>query len=209
LIRLYDKTIEDDMLNRLFAVLILLVLGPLMIMVSLLIWVFSGWPVFFCQDRVGYRGKIFRIIKFRTMHRNAETIKERLGPLNEADGPVFKIRNDPRYTGIGRFLSHSGLDELPQIINVIRGEMEFVGPRPLPVEEAYEICDKYRKRRESVRPGIVSPWLFEGYHNLSFEEWMKSDVRYVDNKSKTGDCRLFFMGTLKLLKLIVGEMLIY
>lgn len=139
----------------------------------------------------------------------AEHDKTRLTGFNEADGPVFKIRNDPRYTKVGRFLSHSGLDELPQIINVIKGEMVFVGPRPLPIDEGVKIPIKYRKKRESVRPGIISPWVFDGYHNLSFKEWMKSDMGYINDKSKGKDCFLFLKGVMKLVKLIVAEALTY
>ena len=113
---------------------------------------------------------------------DAEKQKQNILNLNEVDGPVFKIYDDPRYTKIGRFLSHTGLDELPQLINIIKGEMDFVGPRPLPVAEAELVPKKYQERL-SVLPGITSPWILQGAHILSFEEWMKSDLAYIKKKS--------------------------
>lgn len=130
----------------------------------------------------------------------------KLRHLNEADGPVFKIREDPRYTWIGKFLAHAGLDELPQFINVLRGEMSFVGPRPLPVEEAQKIPKKY-ERRFSVLPGITSPWVVKGAHNLTFDHWMRLDLNYVNRNSilvdlKTGVKTIFLM-----VKLFAGKLL--
>lgn len=113
---------------------------------------------------------------------DAENQRQELKNLNEANGPVFKIHNDPRYTKIGRFLSHTGLDELPQLINIIKGEMAFVGPRPLPVAEAKLIPQKYQRRLD-VLPGITSPWILQGAHKLSFKEWMESDINYIKNRS--------------------------
>ena len=139
------------------------------------------------------------------MRVDADKNKKRCEYLNEADGPVFKIRNDPRLTGIGRFLSHSGLDELPQLINVVKGEMEIVGPRPLPVEESKKILRKYLSVRESVKPGIISLWVLGGYHRVSFEEWMKSDVEYVKHKSDWGDGVIVIRGVGMLLKLVMVE----
>ncbi len=125
--------------------------------------------------------------------------------LNEADGPVFKIHNDPRLTKIGRFLFHTGLDELPQLFNILGGEMSFIGPRPLPVGEEKKIEDKYRKEREKVMPGIVSPWVVEGYHRMKFEEWMKSDMNYVRNKSVKYDISLVIKSGVMVTKLLVRE----
>lgn len=113
---------------------------------------------------------------------NAENLKSKICHLNEADGPVFKIHNDPRYTKFGRFLAHSGLDELLQLINIVRGEMDFVGPRPLPVEEAKKVPKKY-DRRFFVLPGISSLWVIKGTNHSSFNSWMKLDLEYIENKS--------------------------
>jgi lipopolysaccharide/colanic/teichoic acid biosynthesis glycosyltransferase len=136
----------------------------------------------FKQKRAGKNNKPFWIYKIRTMVINAENLRSKIENLNEVDGPVFKIHNDPRYTKIGRFLSHTGLDELPQLINIIKGEMDFVGPRPLPIAEARLIPQKYQKRLD-ILPGITSPWILLGAHKLSFREWMESDLDYVQNKS--------------------------
>jgi lipopolysaccharide/colanic/teichoic acid biosynthesis glycosyltransferase len=138
---------------------------------------------------MGKNGRIFSFIKFRTMGRLAEHQKGHLLHLNEADGPVFKIRNDPRYTQIGKFLAHAGLDELPQLINVLNGDMSIVGPRPLPISEARKIPKKCRIR-ESIKPGMTSSWVIKGSHLLSFEEWMKLDKDYVHNASINKDIRI-------------------
>ncbi|MBU1117980.1 sugar transferase [Patescibacteria group bacterium] len=193
------------MLNRFLGLFLLLVSLPLMVVIALLVWIFSGWPIFFCQKRVGFRGKIFNIIKFRTMRRDAELLKKAYRQLNEADGPVFKIRNDPRLTRVGKFLFHSGLDEMPQFINMIKGEMVLVGPRPLPVEEERKIGKKYMKREE-VRPGIVSPWILSGYHKMKFEDWMESDLGYVKNKSLWGDFKIVLRSCGLMGKLLIREL---
>ena len=112
----------------------------------------------------------------------ADKLQDRLKKENEADGPVFKIRNDPRYTHIGRFLSHSALDELPQLINIIKGDMAFVGPRPLPQREAMQVPKKYQIRF-SVLPGMTSSWIVNGAHKLTFKKWMELDCGYVRHKS--------------------------
>lgn len=141
---------------------------------------------------------------------NAEDDQQRLRYLNEADGPVFKIRNDPRFTGIGKFLSHSGLDELPQIFNVLKGDMNLVGPRPLPVLEAEKIKKVFRTKRESVKPGILSPWILSGYHRLSFDDWMRSDIAYIDQRSFINDLGIFlksFLFSIKLFFKTIKEVL--
>jgi lipopolysaccharide/colanic/teichoic acid biosynthesis glycosyltransferase len=117
---------------------------------------------------------------------NAERIKPRLKKQNQADGPVFKIRDDPRFTKFGKLLSRTGLDELPQIINVLKGEMSMVGPRPLPVKEALKLT-KEEKNRELVRPGITSSWVTEGSHKLTFKKWMNLDKKYVEKATFASD----------------------
>jgi lipopolysaccharide/colanic/teichoic acid biosynthesis glycosyltransferase len=181
-----------SILRFLFLVLLIIVLLPVYLILSLLVLLFSGYPVFYSQYRIGMNGKKFKIYKFRTMVDKAEKDQQKLKHLNEADGPVFKIRNDPRLTGIGKFLSHSGLDELPQLFNVLKGDMCLVGPRPLPVDEAKKIKVKYRIKRESVKPGMLSPWILNGYHRLSFDDWMESDISYIENKSFPYDLKIFF-----------------
>lgn len=194
------------MLNRILGLLFLIIFSPVMLGLALLVWTFSGWPFLFFQKRVGYRGKIFEIIKFRTMCREAEVIKKKYIKLNEADGPVFKIRNDPRLTKVGKFLFHCGLDEMPQFINMIKGEMVLIGPRPLPVDEEKKIDQEYSKYRNRVRPGILSPWILNGYHKMKFKDWMESDLDYINNKSLLGDMGIFFRGCGLMWKLLWREM---
>jgi len=139
--------------------------------------------ILFTQVRVGKDGKLFRLFKFRTMYQGAENDRYKFLYLNEADGPVFKIKDDPRFTKLGKWLAWSGLDELPQIINVLRGEMVLVGPRPLPPDEERQIPRKWRFKRRSVKPGLASSWFVKGAHRLSFSEWMELDMEDIRRKS--------------------------
>lgn len=191
-------------LLRVVVLFLMIFLLPVYTILSLLILVVDGWPFIFVQKRVGLNGKNFKLYKFRTMYKGADKDKERYRKLNEASGPVFKINKDPRFHRLGAFLSHSGMDELPQFWNIVRGEMSIIGPRPLPIDESKRISKKY-KIRESILPGIVSPWIFNGYHKMSFEDWMRSDMEYVKNKSFIGDLKLVFMATALLIGLILRE----
>ncbi|HUC94799.1 MAG TPA: sugar transferase [Candidatus Saccharimonadales bacterium] len=164
----------------------LLITSPLILLITILIRLSSQGPVFFLQKRTGKNGKVFKIIKFRTMVANAARIQSRYKKMNEADGPVFKIRDDPRFTKFGKLLSRTGFDELPQMINVLRGEMSIVGPRPLPINEVHKLTAKQRIR-ELVKPGVTSSWVIAGSHELSFKEWMDLDRKYVEKASLTGD----------------------
>lgn len=167
----------------LLAVIIIAVLAfPAFTIIGGLIVCVNGFPILFRQKRSGKNGKQFTIYKFRTMVTNAEVIKKRFVSKNEADGPVFKIRNDPRYTRIGKFLAHTGLDELPQLFNVLCGDMALIGPRPLPVSEAKKL-KPWQKERQAITPGIISPWIVNGYHRQSFDAWMRSDIEYIKQKS--------------------------
>lgn len=165
-----------------FSLIVLSFTWPLLIIISLLIKLFTFGPIIFKQKRVGKNGKVFTFYKFRTMVKNAEKLKKKYLSLNEANGPVFKIKNDPRFiNSFTKFIARSGLDELANIINVLKGDISWVGPRPLPVNEAKKINPKIRKIRESVLPGITSLWVISGAHSLSFRNWMKLDQRYVKN----------------------------
>ena len=189
------------------ALFFLIFTWPIFILIGLLILLFGGgWPVVFQQERVGKDGRVFKIWKFRTMVKGAEKLKEKYQFLNEASGPVFKIRDDPRFTKIGKFLAHSGLDELLQLVNVLKGEMAFIGPRPLPVGEDRRIPKKYRKTRHSVLPGIISPWIFIGYHKISFTKWMESDIKYVKEKSFWRDWLYFFKGSSVFFNLVITSL---
>lgn len=172
-----------------FIIFLFILTLPVLAVISFAIAVSSGLPIFFCQKRAGYQGRPFVMYKFRTMVREAESLKSRYAHMNEASGPAFKIRNDPRFTPIGRFLSHTGLDELPQLWNVLRGEMALIGPRPLPISEADKLKPWMRKRYD-VLPGIISPWILDGYHKRTFTEWMRSDLQYAREKSWKTDFRL-------------------
>lgn len=167
----------------------LIIIFPIFLSVSILVLVFSGTPIFFIQKRTGKNGKPFSIIKFRTMQNGAENKRYLYKKINEADGPVFKIHNDPRFTSIGKILSQLSLDELPQLLNVIYGDMSLVGPRPLPVYEASKLT-KNQKIRELIKPGITSLWVIKGSHKLSFKRWMSLDKKYVQDASISLDCQI-------------------
>ena len=161
----------------------LLILAPLFIIVSAMIAVTSPGPVYFRQQRVGYNRRQFRIYKFRTMVNNAESLQPALEHLNEADGPAFKISRDPRITPIGRWLRKTSIDEIPQLINVLRGEMSIVGPRPLPLRDVNGIYEHWPLRRFSMRPGLTCLWQINGRNQLKFQEWMQLDLQYIDEWS--------------------------
>jgi exopolysaccharide biosynthesis polyprenyl glycosylphosphotransferase len=167
----------------------LVVLAPLLIGTAIAIKLTSRGPVLFRQERVGLHSRGFDMLKFRSMVQNAEELKAKLASMNEQGGPVFKMRHDPRITNIGRFIRKYSIDELPQLINVLRGDMSIVGPRPpLPSEVAkYEA---WQRRRLSVRPGLTCVWQVSGRNSIGFEEWMLLDMRYIDHWSLAQDFQL-------------------
>ena len=162
---------------------------PLFAVIALVIKADSRGPVLFPQERVGFNRRRFRALKFRTMVEDADQQQAALESLNEADGPVFKIRKDPRITRSGRWLRRLSLDELPQLFNVLRGDMSLVGPRPLPLRDVSRIDVRAHKRRFSVRPGITCLWQVNG-REPRFEEWIKQDMEYIDNWSLGLDLRI-------------------
>jgi exopolysaccharide biosynthesis polyprenyl glycosylphosphotransferase len=164
-------------------------LSPLLLTVVALIKLTSRGPVLFRQVRVGMHGRPFRMLKFRTMVENAEALKATLAAQNEMDGPVFKMKKDPRITPIGRFLRKFSIDELPQLINVLRGDMSVVGPRP-PVPNEVARYEPWQRRRLSVRPGLTCIWQVSGRNEISFEQWMYMDLQYIDNWSFSSDIAL-------------------
>jgi exopolysaccharide biosynthesis polyprenyl glycosylphosphotransferase len=162
---------------------LLLALAPLFAIVTLLIRLDSLGPVFFAQDRVGFNKRRFKMLKFRTMVVEADQQQDTLEHLNEAQGPVFKIKNDPRITRVGKFLRRFSIDELPQLLNVLKGDMSLVGPRPLPVRDVQRIDVQWHKRRFSIKPGITCLWQVNGRSNIGFNEWVRMDLDYIDKWS--------------------------
>lgn len=162
---------------------------PLVLFVGILIAATSGFPILFCQKRVGKKGKAFTMYKFRTMRMGAEKEQATLRLQNESDGPAFKIHDDPRFTSLGKVLAHTGLDEIPQLYNVLRGDMALFGPRPLPVSEAAKL-KPWQKKRHAIKPGIISPAILGGRYHEDFDAWMKNDIAYIKEKSIAYDARL-------------------
>ncbi|MBG0813896.1 sugar transferase [Planomonospora sp. ID82291] len=177
--------------DRVSAVLALLVLLPLLLVVAVLIKVSSRGPVLFRQARVGKGGQEFTVLKFRTMIPEAEQVKARLVGLNEGEGVLFKIRNDPRITPVGAWLRRYSLDELPQLVNVLRGDMSLVGPRPPLPEEVAQYGDDVR-RRLLVNPGMTGLWQVSGRSDLTWEESVRLDLRYVENWSLVLDLQILW-----------------
>lgn len=170
-------------LDILFSILLLVLLSPVFVAATLMILCTSPGPIIYLQERVGLNKRRFLMYKFRTMVPNAEKMIEQLEVLNEASGPVFKIRNDPRITRVGKFLRRTSIDELPQLLNVLKGEMSLVGPRPLPVRDYEGFNEDWQRRRFSVRPGITCLWQIAGRSSIPFEQWMRLDLQYVDDWS--------------------------
>jgi exopolysaccharide biosynthesis polyprenyl glycosylphosphotransferase len=174
------------------AAFLLFCLSPVFLLVALIIRLTSKGPAIFKQRRVGLHGRQFYIYKFRTMVTNAEELKAKLMAQNESDGPTFKIKKDPRITPIGGFLRKTSIDELPQLFNVLRGEMSLIGPRPPLASEVAEYED-WQLRRLSVKPGITCTWqIIPDRNNVVFEKWMKLDIEYIEKWSLKEDFLLFF-----------------
>ena len=175
----------------------LILLSPLILIVSILIKLESKGEVIFKQKRVGLNGKEFYMYKFRSMVINAEELKEQLESQNEMSGPMFKIKDDPRITKVGKFIRKTSIDELPQLINVIKGDMSLVGPRPsLPKE--VEKFEQWMMERLEVKPGLTCIWQISGRNNIDFEDWMKLDIKYVRERSIKLDIKLILKTVLVL-----------
>lgn len=169
----------------------LTLLSPIILVVAILIKLESKGPIVFSQKRVGLNGQEFDMYKFRSMVQNAEELKEKLAKQNEMSGPMFKIKNDPRITQIGKFIRKTSIDELPQLINVLKGDMSLVGPRPsLPKE--VENFEPWMLKRLAVKPGLTCYWQVSGRNSISFHEWMELDIKYVNEMSIYVDIKLIF-----------------
>jgi len=184
-----ELLILKRLLDFLMALVLLVVLSPLLFVLAILVKLTSQGPVFFRQTRCGLGGRKFTLYKFRSMRADADLRREELEALNEVDGPVFKIKNDPRCTPIGRFMRKFSLDELPQLINILSGDMSFVGPRP-PLPEEVEKYERWQRRRLRMQPGLTCLWALEGRSQLSFRRWMELDLEYIDHWSMTLDWKI-------------------
>ncbi|MGG7141939.1 sugar transferase [Clostridium nigeriense] len=179
------------LLDLICSLLGLIVLSPVLLIVAILIKLESRGPVVFSQKRVGLNGNEFKMYKFRSMVVNAEKLKAKLVKQNEMSGPMFKMKDDPRVTKVGRFIRKTSIDELPQLINVLKGDMSLVGPRPsLPKE--VENFESWMLDRLSVKPGLTCYWQVSGRNNIDFEDWMKLDLQYVEDRSFLLDLKLIF-----------------
>lgn len=184
-------------LDYLIAITALFITSPIMAVISLIIKFNDPGPVFFKQIRVGKNGRHFTCLKFRTMVVNAEELREGLNSRNEMDGPIFKIKNDPRITNVGKFLRKTSLDEFPQFLNVLMGDMSVVGPRP-PIPSEVKQYKRELNRRLSINPGITCIWQTSGRNNIPFDKWMEMDMQYIDNWS----LKLDFIIILKTFKVL-------
>ncbi|MDZ7739359.1 MAG: exopolysaccharide biosynthesis polyprenyl glycosylphosphotransferase [Bacteroidales bacterium] len=190
--RFFDITISLTML---------LVLAPFLLLLAVIIKLDSKGPVIFKQERVGLRGRKFMLYKFRTMVQNAEELRQKMEEQNEVDGPVFKIENDPRITRVGKFLRNTGFDEFPQLLNILKGEMSLIGPRP-PIHSEIVQYKRWQLRRLSVKPGLSCFWQIKPERNsIKFETWMEMDLAYIDNWS----LRLDFLILLRTFRTVVRK----
>ncbi|MDM8129773.1 sugar transferase [Paraclostridium benzoelyticum] len=171
----------------------LIILSPIFIVVSIAIKVEDPkGSIFFGQERNGKYPKTFKMYKFRSMVHNAEELLEQLKAQNEMNGPAFKMKNDPRITKVGKFIRKTSIDELPQLINILKGDMSFVGPRP-PIPREVAEYDEYQLQRLSVKPGLTCYWQVSGRNNIDFEEWIELDLKYIKERNIFIDIKLIMM----------------
>jgi exopolysaccharide biosynthesis polyprenyl glycosylphosphotransferase len=188
------QSLAKQLLDLFGAMFLLILLSPLFLFIAAAIKFTTPGPVLFRQKRSGLNGTPFMIYKFRTMGTNAEQFQHELAAMNEMSGPVFKVTNDPRITPIGKFLRKYSLDELPQLFNVLRGEMSLVGPRPLPVDEVRRFDNLAHRRRLSVKPGLTCLWQISGRNQISdFKDWVRLDLEYIDNWTIWLDLKILFL----------------
>lgn len=169
----------------------IILLSPVIILTVIAIKMDSLGPIFFSQVRVGQDGKLFKMYKFRSMIVNAEDLLDKLKNKNEMSGPMFKMKEDPRITKVGRFIRKTSIDELPQLFNVIKGEMSLVGPRPNLPKEVVKFTE-CQKMKLLAKPGLTCYWQVMGRSNIGFEEWMKLDIKYIEDRNTWLDIKLIF-----------------
>ena len=178
-------------IDLVFSILGLIFLSPLMLITAIAIKIESKGSIIFSQDRVGKDGKLFKMYKFRSMVENAEELKEKLLSKNEMSGPMFKMKEDPRITKVGKFIRKTSIDELPQLFNVIKGDMSLVGPRPNLPKEVTQF-NEYHKLKLKAKPGLTCYWQVMGRNSIGFEEWMELDIKYIRERSIWLDLKLIF-----------------
>ena len=197
-----------DIAKRFFDIVLslcgLVILSPLFLITAVAIRLDSKGPAFYSQKRIGKNGKPFKMYKFRSMCVDAEQQLERLAALNERDGPTFKITHDPRVTRVGRFIRKTCIDELPQLINILRGEMSLVGPRP-PLPNEVAVYTPYQMRRLGVTPGLTCFWQATKGEDTTFEEWVEMDLKYIRERSLKTDIKILFL-TVRVVLLGKGSM---
>ena len=186
-------------MDRVGSAILLVVTLPLLVVASIAIKLTSRGPIFFKQVRLGLNGRTFTLYKFRSMKVGSEKEMEELKYYNEMSGPVFKMQHDPRVTPVGRFLRRTSIDEIPQLFNVLRGEMSLVGPRP-PLPAETEEYDRWQRRRLSVKPGMTCLWQINGRNMVDFKDWMNLDLLYIDNWSLWLDIRILLKTLLVVIK---------
>lgn len=191
------------MLDVVLAFILLVLLSPVFVVIGFCVLVTAGQPILFRQKRAGKNGAPFLFYKFRTMEKNAAMLKHKYLHLNVAPAPMFKIHNDPRFVGMGWFLSHSGLDELPQLWNILKGEMSFVGPRPLPVPEARALPANWREWRERVAPGVFSQWALSGERHESLIHWQQFEKNTLRFGSPATDLKYVVITPLSQIALLI------
>jgi exopolysaccharide biosynthesis polyprenyl glycosylphosphotransferase len=172
------------------AIVCLILFAPVLVAAAVAVRPSGPGPIIFSQERYGLNRRRFKMYKFRTMVAEAEALQITLEERNEASGPVFKIRSDPRVTPIGRVLRKFSIDELPQLVNVLKGEMSLVGPRPLPIRDVHRFTEAALMRRFSVRPGLTGLWQVSGRSELPFDRWISLDLAYIDEWSLMMDCKI-------------------
>lgn len=191
----YEKSYSYYATKRLIdfigALIGIISLSPVIIITMVAIKLDSPGPIFFSQKRIGRNGQKFNMYKFRSMVSNAEEVLESLKDKNEMSGPMFKMKNDPRITRIGRFIRRTSIDELPQLFNVLKGEMSLVGPRPNLPREVAKFND-YHRLKLLAKPGLTCYWQVMGRSNIGFEEWMRLDVKYIEERNTWIDLKLIF-----------------
>ncbi|HDK7155667.1 TPA: exopolysaccharide biosynthesis polyprenyl glycosylphosphotransferase [Clostridium botulinum] len=200
----YSKTIMYFVTKRIIdllgSIIGLILLSPILIITAIVIKLDSKGPIFFIQERVGKNGEYFNMYKFRSMVIDAEEKLYQLKDKNEMSGPMFKMKNDPRVTRVGGFIRRTSIDELPQLFNVLKGEMSLVGPRPNLPREVIKFTD-YQKDKLLAQPGITCYWQVMGRNNIDFEQWIELDIKYVRDRSTWVDIKLIF----KTVGLLLGD----